>query len=88
MAVAISSDSKQLLHISDAVLLEIHIEHPNWYASVDFAPEKAIATRRWLLDLAATKKSLVLATHFPFPGLGYVTRKEEGWQWHPIKTKG
>jgi glyoxylase-like metal-dependent hydrolase (beta-lactamase superfamily II) len=88
MAVAIASNSEQLLHISDTVLLQIHLEHPNWHAAVDFAPQKAIATRRWLLDLAATKKALVLATHFPFPGMGYVIRKEEGWQWHPIETIG
>jgi glyoxylase-like metal-dependent hydrolase (beta-lactamase superfamily II) len=88
MAVAVASNSEQLLHISDAVLLEIHLEHPNWYAAVDFAPQKVIATRCWLLDLASTKRSLVLATHFPFPGLGYVIRKEEGWQWHPIETVG
>ncbi len=88
IAVAIGSNSEQLMHISDAVLHQIHLEHPNWYAAVDFAPEQAITTRRWLLDQAAAKKALVLATHFPFPGIGYVFRKEEGWQWHSIEKMG
>ena len=88
MTVAVTSNSERLLHISDSVLLQIHLEHPNWYSAVDFAPEKTIATRHWLLDMAATKKDLVLATHFPFPGMGYVIRREKGWRWHPIEMMG
>ena len=88
MTVAITSNSERLLHISDSVLLQIHLEHPTWYSAVDYAPEKAIATRHWLLDMAATNKALVLATHFPFPGMGYVILKEKGWQWHPIEMMG
>ena len=88
MAVSISSDGDQLLLISDAVILQIHLERPDWYAAVDFAPEQTLTTRRRLLDHAAAKKALVLAFHFPFPGLGYVVQKEEGWQWQPIKMTG
>jgi len=88
MAVAIASDSEQLLYISDAVLHQIHLEQPDWYATVDFAPEQVVTTRRRLLNLAAAEKALVLAFHFPFPGLGYVIQKGEGWQWQPIETTG
>lgn len=70
MALAISSGNEQLLCISDAVLHPIHLEQPDWYAGVDFAPEQTVATRRRLLNRAATERALVLAFHFPFPGLG------------------
>ena len=86
MAVAITSDSEQLLYISDAVLHQIHMEQPDWYTAVDYAPEQVVATRRRLLDLAATEKVLVHAFHFPFPSLGYVIQEGEGWQWQPIGT--
>ena len=88
MAVAIASDSEQLLYISDAVLHQIHLEQPDWYTAVDFAPEQVVTTRRRLLDRAATEKALVHAFHFPFPGLGYVAQKGEAWQWEPIETTG
>ena len=88
MAVAIASDSEQLLYISDAVLHPIHLEQPDWYAAVDFAPQQVVTTRRRLLNLAAAEKALVLAFHFPFPSLGYVVQKEEGWQWQPVETTG
>ena len=86
MALAISSGNEQLLCISDAVLHPIHLEQPGWYAGVDFAPEQTVATRRRLLNRAATEKALVLAFHFPFPGLGYIIQKGQAWQWQPIET--
>jgi len=86
MALAIASGGEQLLCISDAVLHPIHLEQPEWYAAVDFAPEQVVATRHRLLNRAASEKALVLAFHFPFTGLGYVVQKEEAWQWQPIET--
>ena len=88
MALAISSGSEQLLYISDAVLHPIHLEQPDWYPGFDLVPEQAMATRRRLLDRVAAEKVLVIASHFPFPGLGHVIQKGEAWQWQPIETMG
>jgi len=88
VAVAVISGSEQLLHISDTVLHPIHLEQPGWYSAVASAPEQVVATRRRLLNRAAAEKTLVLAFHFPFPGLGHVVQREEGWQWRPIRTIG
>jgi glyoxylase-like metal-dependent hydrolase (beta-lactamase superfamily II) len=87
MALAISSGGEQLLCISDAVLHPIHVEQPDWYAAIEFAPQQVVTTRRKLLNRAAAEKALVLAFHFPFPGLGHVVQKGEGWQWDPTETK-
>ena len=86
MALAISSAGEQLLYISDVALHPIHLEQPDWYAAVDFDPQQTVATRRRLLNKAATEKALVLAFHFPFPGLGRIVQKREAWQWQPIET--
>jgi glyoxylase-like metal-dependent hydrolase (beta-lactamase superfamily II) len=88
MALAISSRGEQLLCISDLVLHPIHLEEPEWYAAVDFAPEQVVATRRRILTMAATEKALVLGFHFPFPGLGHVSQKGDTWRWQPISTIG
>jgi len=84
MALAISSKGEQLLCISDAFLHPIHVEQPDGYAAVDFDHQQVINTRRRLLNLAETGKALVLAFHFPFPGLGHVIRRGERWLWQPI----
>jgi glyoxylase-like metal-dependent hydrolase (beta-lactamase superfamily II) len=87
MALTVSSEGEQLLCISDALLHPIHVEHPDWYSAVDLNPEQAVRTRRRLLNHAATEKAVVLAFHFPFPGLGHVVQKREAWQWQPIEPK-
>jgi glyoxylase-like metal-dependent hydrolase (beta-lactamase superfamily II) len=86
MALGISSGGEQLLCISDTVLHPIHVEHPEWCAAVDFAPHQVVATRRHMLGRASNDKALVLAFHFPFPGLGYVLKKGGGWQWQSIEA--
>jgi len=83
MALGVSSGGEQLLCVSDVVLHPIHLERPDWYAAIDFAPEQVQATRQRILTRAATDNALVLAFHFPFPGLGRVVPKAEGWQWQP-----
>ena len=88
MALAISSRGEQLLCISDVVLHPIHLEQPEWYAAVDFAPEQVVATRRRILTMAVAEEALVLAFHLPFPGLGHVSQKDDTWQWQPISTTG
>ncbi|MCG2775409.1 MAG: MBL fold metallo-hydrolase [Desulfobacterales bacterium] len=86
MALVISSEGEQLLCISDTALHPIHLEQPEWCAAVDFAPDQVVATRRRILKRAAAEKALVLAFHFPFPGLGHIVQKGEAWQWQPIAT--
>jgi len=86
MALAITSSGKQLLCVSDVVLHPIHLERPEWYPATELLPEQVVSTRRRLLKRAADEKALVLAFHFPFPGLGHVVRKGKTWQWQPVKV--
>ena len=88
MAIAVASGSENLLHISDTVLHPVHLEEPDWYSAVAYAPEEVVTTRRRILNRAAAEKSLVLASHFPFPGLGHVVKAGEAWRWQPIELTG
>ena len=81
IALVIASSSAQLLHMSDAVLNPLHMEHPTWRSFFDLDPERAAETRRGLLDRAAAEKVNVLAYHFPFPGIGRVESKGHAWAW-------
>ena len=42
--------------------------NPDWQVMFDSEPEKAVATRRRVYDMAAAEKMLVAGYHFPFPG--------------------
>ena len=84
MALVISSKDEQLFNIADLVLHPIHLEQPEWCAVFDFSPEEVTATRRRILNRIAAEKALVQAFHFPFPGLGHIVEKGDGWAWKPI----
>jgi glyoxylase-like metal-dependent hydrolase (beta-lactamase superfamily II) len=86
MALSVSSGNEQLLCISDVVLVPIHLAEPKWCASTDVIQERVATTRQKLLDKASAEKSLVMAFHFPFPGLGHVFRDGKAWKWQPLKT--
>lgn len=89
MAVSITSEGAQLLHISDVVLHPLHLEHPEWIPAFDISPEQAAASKHRTFNDVAEEQVLVFAHHFPpFPNLGYVLRQAQGWQWQPIKIQG
>jgi len=86
IALLISSGNEQLLHIADAVLHPILMEHPDWYPRFDLIHEQAQATKHRLLDRAAVDKVLVFAFHFaPFPSMGRVVQHGGGWHWQPLE---
>jgi glyoxylase-like metal-dependent hydrolase (beta-lactamase superfamily II) len=84
IALAVSSKKERLLCISDVVLHPVHLEMPEWVAALDIPPEAQAGTRRKILNMASDAKDLVMAFHFPFPGLGRVVPKGKGWQWQPV----
>jgi glyoxylase-like metal-dependent hydrolase (beta-lactamase superfamily II) len=86
MALDISSKNEHLLCVSDVVLHPAHLEHLEWNCVFDIVPEKVSATRRRLLERAAKEKALVMAFHFPFPGLGQVVSEGKTWRWQAKVT--
>ena len=85
MAVSINSGGDQLLCVSDTILHPIHLEYPGWCAAVDIDAAQVEASRKEILDKASTEEAMVMAFHFPFPGLGYITSKKDVWKWQPIE---
>jgi succinate dehydrogenase/fumarate reductase cytochrome b subunit len=73
-----------LLHIVDvAHIPAIHLEHPDWFMVADNWPAWTAVTRAALFDRAADENLLVATYHFPFPGIGRVTKDKIGWAWTP-----
>ncbi|MBN1190168.1 MAG: MBL fold metallo-hydrolase [Dehalococcoidales bacterium] len=84
IAISVSSEEQHLLCLSDAIIHTIHIAQPDWFGATDIIPQQVIINRLKLLEKAALERSMVMAFHFPFPGLGYINRKGEGWEWQPV----
>jgi glyoxylase-like metal-dependent hydrolase (beta-lactamase superfamily II) len=83
MAFHIESEGKRLLNWADTCNHYIvAVQRPQWHLDVDDDKEKAVATRKRILAMAADEDLLVTGYHMPLPGLGYVERgKDGGFRW-------
>jgi glyoxylase-like metal-dependent hydrolase (beta-lactamase superfamily II) len=61
----------------------ISFQHPSWRVPVDHEADRGIATRSRLLDQLAADKRRLVAAHLPFPGAGFVERKDGGYRFVP-----
>ena len=66
---ATDGDAGPLLHVGDAFVHPVFIEHPDWPVTGDTFPDQAVGSRKALIERAAKSNALVIATHFPWPGL-------------------
>jgi glyoxylase-like metal-dependent hydrolase (beta-lactamase superfamily II) len=84
MSVQLTSSGEQALVVGDAITqVLISFRHPEWRPGYDGEMDRAVVTRRRLLDQAATDRILVLGYHFPFPGVGNVARDGAAYRWVP-----
>jgi glyoxylase-like metal-dependent hydrolase (beta-lactamase superfamily II) len=64
----------------------ISLARPDWTGGIDEDPPVAAATRRHELERLATNRELIFSPHFPFPGVGRIIRKGEGFVWKPARA--
>lgn len=83
-AVLLDSGGERLLHVADAIHHPLNVSYPHWVPRFDMQPEVAIQTRRDLLNRAVRDRLLVMAYHFPFPGLGRIVRQNATFGWSPL----
>lgn len=84
-AFAVASGAARLLVMSDtANHPAVFVRHPDWSAVFDMDADAARATRRRILDMAATERMQVAFYHAPFPATGYVAREGAGFRMVPV----
>jgi glyoxylase-like metal-dependent hydrolase (beta-lactamase superfamily II) len=89
-AFVIASGSGRLFFQGDVCNVpDLFLRNPEWQVMFDSEPEKAVATRRRIYDMASAEKILVSGYHFPFPGLGYIEEAGTGYRfvpaaWNPV----
>lgn len=84
LSLVISDGGDTLVHTTDVVHHSVTaLAHPEWQPVFDQDRERAVQTRLKLLDRLATDRTLTLVYHFPFPGIGHVSRRQKGYNWEP-----
>ena len=64
------TDNAPILHVGDAFLHPIFLEHFDWPVVGDTLPDQAVETRMALVERIERTNPLLIATHFPWPGIG------------------
>ncbi|MDJ1017005.1 MAG: MBL fold metallo-hydrolase [Paracoccaceae bacterium] len=84
MMFMVGDGADQVLIMGDlAVHYVFSLQVPEARVFFDDDPDKAIATRKRVLDMVATDGIPVIGHHMPFPSLGYIERKGGGYKWEP-----
>jgi glyoxylase-like metal-dependent hydrolase (beta-lactamase superfamily II) len=85
MAFHIESDGKRFMVTADtATHFVMAVQKPEWFFQMDDDKDKAVATRKRILDMLATDKLFVASFHMPFPGIGWIDRSQGGYRWVPV----
>lgn len=82
MGYEIRSGAESLLYVGDTVHHSvISVQRPEWRIAFDTDAPTATASREALLERAAAQNLRIYAVHFPWPGIGRVQRKDDGFVW-------
>jgi glyoxylase-like metal-dependent hydrolase (beta-lactamase superfamily II) len=83
--VRISQGNGQLLLWTDIVhSTALQFPEPERSIAYDLEPPKAIATRKKVMDMAATDRLMIAGTHIGFPGVGHVAKAGSGYAFVPV----
>jgi glyoxylase-like metal-dependent hydrolase (beta-lactamase superfamily II) len=78
----IASGTGGLLYIGDTMHHSvISVQRPDWTIQFDGRADVAEASRRALLERAASENLRLYAVHFPYPGLGRIERRADDFVW-------
>jgi glyoxylase-like metal-dependent hydrolase (beta-lactamase superfamily II) len=66
----------------------VSLARPDWTGGIDEDPAAGAATRRGELARLAGGREMVFSPHFPFPGVGRIVTKGEGFAWKPVARPG
>ena len=86
LSIEIVSRQDAVIVLADALTHPtISFAHPEWKPAADHHdPERAVLTRKALLDRLATERTQVIGFHLPFPGTGHVERAGAAYRFVPL----
>lgn len=84
MAFHIESEGRRLLLWADVTNHYVmSLQRPEWQVDFDDDKDKAVATRKRILDMVATDRLWVIGHHMPYPSVGFVEKAQGTYRWVP-----
>ena len=84
-SVVLSSGGETAIYIGDLVQHSVQLERTAWVSSFDLLPLVSMETKKRIVERAIRERALIISVHSPFPGLGRLTKTEDGRRhWEPV----
>jgi len=84
MVYRLSSGGKQVLLMADLANHYVwSVAYPDWEVRFDADKAAAAQSRRRVLGMAAAERMPVIGYHMPFPGMGYIDTRGDGFHYVP-----
>jgi glyoxylase-like metal-dependent hydrolase (beta-lactamase superfamily II) len=84
IAYHLESEGQRLMLISDtANHFAVSMQRPDWHVRFDGDKDKAVASRKRILGMIAADKIAFTGYHMPFPALGYLEARGDGFAYVP-----
>jgi len=81
---AVTSGNQTVVNTGDLAHHQVLLlRKPMWEFAFDTDPKQSAQSRSRMLDRFATDRTAMLSYHFPWPGLGHVSREGDGYEWLP-----
>ncbi|MDA7948472.1 MAG: MBL fold metallo-hydrolase [Hyphomicrobiaceae bacterium] len=80
----IESGGKRLLIFGDVTNHYVaSLAKPDWHCAFDMDADKAVTARKKILDMVSADKIPAAGYHMPFPAVGHVAKRGDGYVWIP-----
>lgn len=85
-AFVLASGNQKLMYVADTTNNPlIFAANPDWQLMFDMDADKAVATRKRLLDMATADKLQLSFYHASFPATGFVAKESNGYRFLPVQ---
>lgn len=80
----IASQGQTLCNIADIAHHHVLVvQNPKIEFGFDTDPKQGATTRIRMMDMLAAQRTMILAYHFPWPGIGHFTKRGDGFHYTP-----
>ncbi|GAB4328250.1 MAG: MBL fold metallo-hydrolase [Dehalococcoidia bacterium] len=80
----IQSGSERAYVLGDVAHQPVQLAEPTWCPNADIDKDQSTATRSRIWDRIEEEGALIASGHFPFPGLGRITRQDGKRRFAPL----
>lgn len=84
----ITSQGESLCNTADIAHHHVLVvQNPKVEFGFDTDPKQGVSTRIRMFDMLAAQRTMILAYHFPWPGIGHIAKRGDGFHYTPAPLR-